>query len=502
MTAAADGERPRVLLVTEGTYPHHWGGVSTWAHALIEQLDDVDFVLMALTDDPSLRLRFELPGNVVELRTLPLWGLRDAWELRRRPAPIAREGELRRNLARPLRVLLEQVLSPRDDPGTVGEALIALHRFFQARDFDEALRSKTAWQALNGTATRGFPAAARSYGYPDARATPEDVVTAARRLRHWLFPLAAELPEVEVAHATMAGLCGVVAAVAKLEQGARFVLSEHGIYLRESYLAESADGDSLFAKVFRLGFARATTALAYSLADVVAPCCAYNTRWERRLGVPAERLRVAYYGVSCEAGEPAGAGASVSLTERSHGSSPVIAWAGRIDPLKDVETLLHAAAIVLAERPEAVFRLVGSAPPGQEEYHARCLRLRDELGIVDGVHFEGYHASPGAILASADVVVLSSISEGFPFVTLEAMARGRPIVATAVGGLAEQLGRAGELVRPRDAKALAEAILGLLADDERRATLAEAAARRASERFSLEGFRETHRALYQGEAAA
>ena len=503
MTAAADVARTRVLLVTEGTYPHRWGGVSTWAHLLIDQLDDVDFVVMSLTDDPSLPLRFDLAGNVVELRSIPLWGVRDAWELRRHPAPIARESELRNEFAEPLKSLLEQLLSRHDDPSTLGEALHALHGFFVRRDFDAAFRSRVAWDVLTGTVTRVFPAVAHTYGYEDARAAPHDVVTAARELRHWLFPLASELPKVDVAHAAMAGLCGVVAAVAKLEQGARFVLSEHGIYLRESYLAESADSGSLFAKVFRLGFARATTTLAYRLADVVAPCCEYNTRWERRLGASADRVRTAYYGIK-PVGETQRSGIERSSPHlcdpeltATRPAAPVIAWAGRIDPLKDVETLLHAAARVLAARPDATFRLVGSAPPGNEDYLERCLRLRERLGLGQAVRFEGYNANPGSVLAAADLVVLSSISEGFPFVTLEAMAHGRPVVATAVGGIEEQVAGAGELVRPGDADALAKAILSLLDDPERRIALAEAATQRANDRFSVEQFRETHRSLYE-----
>jgi glycosyltransferase involved in cell wall biosynthesis len=461
--------------------------VSTWAHRLIEQLEDVDFVLMALTDDPSLPLRFEPPSNVVEFRPLPLWGLRDAWELRRHRAPAGWGSELRIGFVEPLRRLLDALLAPEDDPLELGAALHALHRYFVARDFDAAFRSRAAWEVLNDAIERDFPALALSYGYPHARATPLDRVTAARRLRHWLFPLAAELPEVDVAHATMAGSCGVVAAVVKLEQGARFVLSEHGIHLREAYLAESIDGDSLFTKVFRLHFARAATALAYALADLVAPCCDYNTRWESRLGVPTERLRTIYYGVD-------GAACDAYASRESQ----TIAWAGRIDPLKDVETLLRAAASVLTERPDVTFRLVGDAPPGNEEYLARCLRLHDRLGLGEGVRFEGYTEDPGVVLAAADIVVLSSISEGFPFVTLEAMARGRPVVATAVGGVPEQLAGAGELVRPGDSDALAAAILRLLADPARRVALSEAALDRAHTRFSLQRFRAAHRALYDG----
>src|SRR6478609_527456 len=71
----------RVLLVTEGTYPYATGGVSTWCHALVHTLEDVDFDLLALTGDPTLAPLFPVPANV-RLRNVAMWGTRSAWETR------------------------------------------------------------------------------------------------------------------------------------------------------------------------------------------------------------------------------------------------------------------------------------------------------------------------------------------------------------------------------------------------------------------------------------
>jgi glycosyltransferase involved in cell wall biosynthesis len=294
---------------------------------------------------------------------------------------------------------------------------------------------------------------------------------------------------VDIAHATMGGISSMVGVVCKLEHDAAFLLSEHGIYLRECYLAECESGGSLFAKVLKLAFARRITELAYSYADAVAPCCDYNQRWERRVGVEPERIHTAYYGLDPSTCEPA-------IPDPS--AAPVVVWAGRIDPLKDVETLLRAAALVGEERPEIRFLLYGAAPPGNEGYHERCLALHRKLRLDDTVSFEGFSPDVLQAYARADVVVLSSISEGFPYSTLEAMLCGRPVVATAVGGVAEQItAECGRVVRPRDPRALSAAILDVVGNRKTCRQLSVAARERAATLFGIERFRATHRGIYE-----
>jgi glycosyltransferase involved in cell wall biosynthesis len=287
----------------------------------------------------------------------------------------------------------------------------------------------------------------------------------------------------------MGGICSAVAVVCQREHGAGFLLSEHGIYLRECYLAESETSGNLFGKVLKLAFARRMTELAYSHADAIAPCCNYNQRWERRVGAEQERLHTAYYGIDPDA---------ISAREPEPRDRPVVVWAGRIDPLKDVETLLRAAAIVARERPEVEFRLYGAAPLGNEAYNERCLALHAELGLDENVSFEGFSTNVPEEFARADLVVLSSISEGFPYSTLEAMLCGRPIVATAVGGMAEQVtSDCGRVVRPRNPETLAAAILDVLGNTEVCQALSIAARDRAVTMFGIERFRATHRAIYE-----
>ena len=102
------------------------------------------------------------------------------------------------------------------------------------------------------------------------------------------------------------------------------------------------------------------------------------------------------------------------------------------------------------------------------------------------------------MLAGASVVVLPSLSEGVPLALLEAMLAARPIIATAVGEVPTVLdqGRAGVLIPPGDAAALADALRDLLADSRRRQQLSVAAVTRATEHYTLARMMERYLALY------
>ncbi|MHC4883523.1 MAG: glycosyltransferase [Planctomycetota bacterium] len=138
---------------------------------------------------------------------------------------------------------------------------------------------------------------------------------------------------------------------------------------------------------------------------------------------------------------------------------PRIVIVGALEPRKDHETFLAAAAWLLAQGHEAEFVVAGDGPLREAlEEQTRA------LGIEEAVHFIGVVTDIPALLAEATLYVSSSRTEGISLALLEAMAVGVPVVATAVGGNAEVLrgGRAGMLVPPGKAEALANAMESLL----------------------------------------
>ena len=163
-------------------------------------------------------------------------------------------------------------------------------------------------------------------------------------------------------------------------------------------------------------------------------------------------------------------------------AAPVLVSIGRHVPEKGYRHLVDAAALVERTKPGAHWLLVGDGElRGKLEAQARGLRLESR------VHFTGWRDDVADVLALADLLVLPSESEGFGRVLVEAMAMGRAIVATAVGGVPDIVlpGETGLLVAPANPVALADAVRALLDDPERGARLGAAGRARAESSFSL-----------------
>jgi glycosyltransferase involved in cell wall biosynthesis len=163
------------------------------------------------------------------------------------------------------------------------------------------------------------------------------------------------------------------------------------------------------------------------------------------------------------------------------GDTQVVLIVARLVPIKDVATFLRA------------FRLIGQTSAahcvvvGDGEERAALELLARDLSLSDRCHFLGWQREMATLYAAADVVALSSLNEGSPVTLIEAMASGRPVVATRVGGVPDVVDETvGTLVPPRDAKALAGALTRLLADPDLSRRLGASGAERAFERFAAE----------------
>jgi glycosyltransferase involved in cell wall biosynthesis len=150
-------------------------------------------------------------------------------------------------------------------------------------------------------------------------------------------------------------------------------------------------------------------------------------------------------------------------------------------PVKNVDGLLRAAAIIHAQRPNVRFAVAGDGPE-----RTNLESLRDSLGLRDRFHFLGSLADVPAFLDSVRIAVLPSHSEGMSNSLLEAMAAGKAIVATNVGANARVLGDAGVIIPPRDDATLAAALRNLIDDPARVANLGRAAQLRVEAHFSRE----------------
>jgi glycosyltransferase involved in cell wall biosynthesis len=202
----------------------------------------------------------------------------------------------------------------------------------------------------------------------------------------------------------------------------------------------------------------------------------------REQGVSSRRIRVIHNGIDLDRFAftgPALAGPAVLVA--------------RLEAEKDAGTLLRAAELIVRRRPD--FRLEiagdGSRRPDLEV-------LRDQLGLRERVTFLGAIRDVPGLLARARLFVLPSLTEGISLTLLEAMARGLPVVATAVGGNPEVVadGEPGLLIPARDPNALAEAVLGLWQDGELCRAMGAAGRRRVEEHFDIRRMVARYESMY------
>jgi glycosyltransferase involved in cell wall biosynthesis len=183
-------------------------------------------------------------------------------------------------------------------------------------------------------------------------------------------------------------------------------------------------------------------------------------------GIPSEQIVVVHSGIDLDAARatpPFGLRSRLGLAD----DTLVAAAVGALVPHKDHGSLLHTARRVADRFPNLHWALAGEG-----ELRAVLEWLRDQLGLVDRVHFLGQVAGPEALIGEADVFVMSSREEGLGTSVLDAMARGIPVASTTAGGLAEMLGGgAGLLVPPANPEALADAIVRILSDPTLRSAL-------------------------------
>ncbi|GAB7193436.1 GT4 family glycosyltransferase PelF [Kineococcus sp. NUM-3379] len=476
--------RPRVLMLTEGTYPFVIGGVSTWCDLLLRGLPDVDWLVFALTGGDAGTPRFELPPNARLAGHVRLWG---SGRPPRRPAGGPR-GRARRTRRPELAAeLATGLLGWGADPLDLVPALVWCRQ--NPDRVVPTFRDDATWDAFVAALC-----AVLAEEHDETGPAPSfDVNRAVELYRtlYWIARTAAEpTPDADVSLVTAAGWSGVPAVVDKALRSRPLVLAEHGVYVREAYLAAVRSSDVAAAKFVSTRLARGLTRLTYAAADVVSPVADANAPWEEALGVPAERILTIPNGVPLP-GEPTPAPRTRTVVS-----------VGRLDPLKDVQTMLRVAAAVRRRVPDVRFLHYGPVPRGQEAYAQGCYDLHTELDLAGVFTFMGPTADPTGVMREADVVLMTSISEGFPMSVLEALSESRPVVTTLVGGVLDAMRGAGFTAPPGDVHGIADAVAALVADPDLAQDLGRRGYQRVVRLFGEQRCLDSYRALLHALATA
>ncbi len=188
-------------------------------------------------------------------------------------------------------------------------------------------------------------------------------------------------------------------------------------------------------------------------------------------GCPARKVRVIPNGIDVDRFRPRWPNPMLREAFRLPQSAPVAAIVAALRPEKNHALFLRSAALVRKQMPQAEFLVIGDGPLRPQLEH-----LARELDIADAVHFLGTRNDVPEVLALVNVLALTSTMEANPVSILEAMACEKPVVATRVGSVPQNVvdGKTGLLAAPGDAPKIAAHLLDLLGDPDRATTMGRA----------------------------
>ncbi len=436
-------------MVSEGSYPIRFGGLSTLAHFLIRAMQTTRFDVYAITTPEFTKPAYPKLPNVDSIIVAPLT---TPFPSRRSKLPARVADGVARSIqntlhGRPLD--LEVIIDAYRDYGLDKNWLL----------------SRACWDSITN--------------YCQDNAPDEPFVDS-----YWnIFNLYAlvldilsvlpQLPRADVYHALSAGHAGIISAMGKLLYGGSLVLTEQGLYLNERQKELSRHDVTEFFRKHHMRFAETIVKTVYKYADRVVPPSQKHVAIETGLGLPIEKIEIIQNGIEVDKFLPG---------PPRNGGTPVVACFARVVAIKGIEVLIRAAKIVL-DKQKADFLVLGEVQ--EEDYYQECLQLVSQMGIGDRFKFMG-HVDPIDWYHNVDIFALSSHSEGVPYALLEAMSCGLPSVCTAVGGVPEIVVEGtGYVVPPNQPDQLAEKLGVLIGDRDLRVRMGQKATREANEKYDV-----------------
>lgn len=465
----------RICIVAEGCYPYTVGGVSSWIDSMIRAFPEIEFVLVTIVADRSLRgdFSYHLPDNLTEVYEVYLNDFDWSGERRGSRRMLSeKEYESLRGLVLNLQCDWDGIfdLFRRDelsvDSLLMGEDFLRIVQELYDKRFPEIVFSDFLWTM-------------RSIYLP------------------LFLVLKAEIPKADIYHCVATGYAGVLGCMAQHLYGCGLLVSEHGIYTREreEELIKATWVQNTYKNIWIDQFYRMSQ-VAYDRAGLVTSLYGHARELQIELGCPPEKARITPNGIRMErfADLP-------GKTEEDAGHINIGAVL-RVTPIKDVKTMLQAFYEARQKLPQLKLWIMGPTDD-DPQYAEQCFEMVDLMDIKDVV-FTGT-VDVREYLGRMDFTILTSISEGQPLTILESFAAGKPVIATDVGncrGLlygeeGDELGAAGILTHVMNVGELAFAMTDMASDPEKTRAMGETGRQRVTRGFRLEDMIETYREIYK-----
>lgn len=462
----------RICLILEGCYPYIHGGVSTWMHEYIQNMQEHEFVLWVIGAHAKDRGKFvyELPENVAEVREV---FLDDALK-------VKDNGLLEHRFTDAQIHALEELMDCRRPDW---EVLFELYHRQKVNPVS-FLKSEDFLNILTKICVEQYPYIA----FADAFHTMRSMLLPV------LYLLGTTVPKADVYHAIATGYGGLLGSLGSWCMQKPLLLTEHGIYTRER------EEEIIRAKWVAPSFKQQWIRFFYMLSDIiykrafrVTSLFANAMRAQIEIGCDAKKCRVIENGIHYER--------FCAIPLKPEDGWIDIGAVVRLAPIKDIKTMIYAFYELSAQRDHVRLHIMGGVD--DEEYAEECYALVEQLKLKN-VLFTG-RVDIVKYMEKLDFTILTSISEGQPLSVLESLAARRPCVATDVGCCRallegksdEDTGVAGYCVPPMYREGLAEA-MGKMCDTRRRRERMGAIGQRRVKKYYLhERMIEEYRKLYQ-----
>lgn len=430
----------KICILAEGCYPYVAGGVSSWIQMLVSGMPQHEFTIctIAANVEQKGQFKYKLPENITSVCENFLDRFLDE-------KPVS---HVRYRLNDKEK---EAVLKLITSSGTDWDVLFDMFGYGGKYKINDFLSSEAFLDIV-------MQACGDKY-----RRTPFNKVF--WTIRSMLLPifniLQSEIPEADVYHSVSTGYAGILGAMFAYKTGKPYIVTEHGIYTREreEEIIKASWVDVHFKQTwidFFAGMAKA----AYSHADRIISLFYGARSLQLEAGADYKKCLVIPNGIKMKRFE--------NIAPLEGGHSLAVGGVIRVVPIKDIKTMISAFEIIKKKIPDAVLYLIG--PTDEDpDYFKECIDLINNINCPDIV-FTG-RVDVAEWYGKLDIVLLSSISEGQPFVILEAMASKRPCVSTNVGSCRELLygaddgiGKAGEIVPVMSPELMAKAVIKLSED--------------------------------------
>ena len=465
----------KICIISEGCYPYIAGGVSSWVQMLIEGMPEHEFIIVTIGAEKKDKGKFKytLPKNVIEVHEN---FLDEFFEERISKGINYKLCEEERNqivnlfIGRKVNWNIIFKMFKKDGP-------IKANEFLCSNEFLDIVRNLCAEKYDQLPFTDVF-----------------------WTIRSMLIPILnifrCSVPEADIYHSVSTGYAGIIAAKFKEETQKPFILTEHGIYTREreEEILKASWVDSYFKQIW-IQFFLSISQGAYDAADVITSLFVKAKQIQNELGADPKKCIVLPNGVSTSRFNEIG-------PILNHEQDEIIIGAIlRVVPIKDVKTLIYSFDIVKQKVPNAKLYIIGPTDE-DEEYYQECIDLIKSLRCKDIV-FTG-RVNIEDWMKKIDIVILTSISEGQPFVLLEAMSAKRPVIATDVGscreiieGADDEFGNCGIVVPVMNPDKIAYGIVKMIKNKNEMIKMAEEGYKRVCKYYEKGDFLKKYKDLYR-----